>query len=61
MNENTHETMHVEDGRPPIFDRPLGRRKRIRPSSRPPKHSDGESALKPPTRPSRSRAPVGRT
>jgi hypothetical protein len=50
----------LDEGRPPIFDRPLGRRGRARPSSRPPKRSDG-SALEPPPRPSRSRAPVGRT
>ena len=52
---------NVEKGRPPIFDRPLGRRKRTRPSTRPPKRPDGEPVLKPPPRPSRSRAPVGRT
>ena len=52
---------NIDEGRPPIFDRPLGRRKRSRPSTRPPKHSDGEPVLQPPPRPSRSRAPVGRT
>jgi hypothetical protein len=52
---------NIDEGRPPIFDRPLGRRKRSRPSTRPPKHADGEPVLKPPPRPSRSRAPVGRT
>jgi hypothetical protein len=53
----------VEEGRPPIFDRSSGRRRRVRPSLNPPQRpgEDARSRLQPPPRPSRSRAPVGRT
>jgi hypothetical protein len=53
----------VEEGRPPIFDRPGTRRRRARSSGSEAKRSGGEgpSGLEPPPRPSRSRAPIGRS
>jgi hypothetical protein len=45
-------------------DRPGARKRRPRPAARPPRHSKTESdepTISPPRRPSRPRAPVGRT